>query len=335
MRVPLLISLMVACAASAASAQQGVLSLRQNTGNSELIFTIGPVDLPTGDHHSHGEQPGTQSIAIPIDGYLHGFAAEMYDAAGRRLPDVLLHHVNIIAPQRRELFSQIMQRVGAAGAETGPFKLPPLLGYPVQRGDSLIFTVMFHNPTDTPYENAQLRVRMKYSTSGSILPRVAIQPFHLDVMPPAGYHVFTLPPGKSARSWEGRPAVPGRILGLGGHMHKYGVALRFEDVTAGKVIWEAQPIVDPDGNVRGMPRKLYLWRLGLQVKPQHVYRLTAEYDNPTGEPIEAGGMGTLGGFFVVDDRAVWPAVDREHPDYLADLEVMYPERSSGNAGHRH
>jgi hypothetical protein len=331
----LLCALVLAAAASPAFAQRDMLRLKHDAANSELIFTIGPVDLPTGEHHAHGEQPGTQAVTLPFSGYLQSYTAEMYDDAGRRLPDALLHHVNIMAPERRELFSQIMQRVGAAGAETGPMHLPRLLGYPVQRGDSLLFTVMFHNPTATPYQNAELRIRMKYSTAGSLLPKVAIQPFYLDVMPPAGYHVYTLPPGKSSKSWEGSPAVPGRILGLGGHMHKYGVLLRFEDVTKGRVIWEAQPIVDADGNVTAMPRKLYLWKLGQQIKPTHVYRLTAVYDNPTGAPIEGGGMGALGGFFVADERAVWPAVDREHPDYLADLEVMFPERRGSAAPQQH
>ena len=335
MRIRALLLVFAMMGAATAHGQQATLSLRQDVRNSELVFTIGPVDLPTGEHHAHGEQPPTQAIALPIDGYLRSYSAEMYDAAGRRLPDALLHHVNIMAPERRELFSPIMQRVGAAGAETGPMHLPRILGYPVTRGDSLIFTVMFHNPTDTPYENAQLRVRMKYSNAGSLLPWVAIQPFYVDVMPPAGYHVYTLPPGRSSKSWEGRPALPGRILGLGGHMHKYGVALRFEDVTAGKVIWEGKPITDEDGNVTAMPRKLLLWRLGLPIKPTHVYRLTAIYDNPTGAPIEGGGMGALGGFFVADERFTWPTVDRDHPDYLADLDVMYPERKGSNGTHRH
>jgi hypothetical protein len=317
------------------AAQEPVLRLKHDASSSELVFTIGPLDLPTGEHHAHAAQPRTQAVAIPIHAYLHGFTTEIVDAEGHRLPDVLLHHVNIMAPQRRELFSQIMQRVGAAGAETGAVMLPRVLGYRVHAGDSLVVTAMFHNPTSTPYSGAELRIRMKYSKEDSMLPRLAIEPFYVDVMPPAGVHAFELPAGKSSRSWEGRPAVGGRILGLGGHMHKYGTALRFEDVTAGKIVWEAKPEIDEQGNVRAVPRKFFFWRLGVKMDPAHTYRLTVEYDNPTGQAIENGAMGTLGGIFIPDGKAPWPSLDREHPEYVADLKVMYPDHASGSGAHHH
>lgn len=333
---PRLLGLLALAAVSSntASAQEPTLRLKHDAARSELVFTIGPLQLPTGEHHAHGAQPRTQAVVIPVEGYLHGFTTEMVDAAGNALPSVLLHHVNIMAPERRELFSNIMQRVGAAGAETGPINLPRVIGYPVARGDSLVFTAMFHNPTGTEYHNAELRVRMRYSSASSVLPKLAIQPFYVDVMPPAGTHAFTLPPGKSSKSWEGRPAIPGRILGLGGHMHKYGTSLRFENVTTGKILWDTRPHLDEDGNVQGIPRKFFFWRLGVKMDPAHTYRLTVEYDNPTGTAIQNGAMGTLGGIFVPDERASWPAIDREHPEYIADLNVMYPE-SGGGAGHHH
>ncbi|MGQ0815764.1 MAG: hypothetical protein ACT4O1_15110 [Gemmatimonadota bacterium] len=326
-RTTLAVLAMLNAAVISAHAQSAVLRVTHDARNSELLFSVGPIDLPAAGehagHHDHIEQPKAQSVTLPVDAYLHGFTTEIVDGEGRKLPDVLLHHMNIIAPQRRELFSQIMQRVGAAGAETGSVALPRLLGYPVATGDSLIFTVMFHNPTDTSYSQAELRVRMKYSSTGSVLPKLAIQPFYVDVMPPAGIHAYSLPPGRSSRSWEGSPAIPGRIIALGGHMHKYGVALRFENVTTGKILWEAKPAVDDSGSVIGMPRKSFLWRLGVQMNPAHTYRLTAEYDNPTGETIENGAMGTLGGIFVPDERALWPSIDRSHPEYIADVHVTY------------
>ncbi|HEX6558467.1 MAG TPA: hypothetical protein VF021_03375, partial [Longimicrobiales bacterium] len=150
-------------------------------------------------------------------------------------------------------------------------------------------------------------------------------------MPPAGVHAYALPAGKSSKSWQGSPAIPGRILGLGGHLHKYGTALRFEDVTTGKVLWEAKPVVDSAGEIVGMPRKFF-W-LGIELNPSHTYRVTAEYDNPTGNEIEDGAMGTLGGLFVPDERARWPQIDRAHPEYLADVKVTYNPVNTGMMMH--
>ena len=322
----------------AAPAQDLAFKVEIDTKASQLVFDLGPIDLPAAMPDMPEmvmQQPPAQAAMLPVDGYLHGFTVELVDETGRVLPSVLLHHVNIIAPQRRELFSPIMQRVGAAGAETGPLHLPRLIGYPVSRGDSLIFTVMFHNPTEASYVGVRMRLRMRYSGRGSLMPTIAIQPFYIDVMPPAGYHAYTLPPGKSAKSWQGSPAVPGRVLGLGGHMHKYGTLLRFEDGTAGKVLWEAEPVVDSAGEVIAMPRKFFWWRLGIQVLPSHTYRLTAEYDNPTGEAIEEGAMGTLGGVFVPDERASWPGVDRSNPEYVADVKVTYARNSGEVLQHHH
>lgn len=321
-------------AATSAHAQEHSLRVLNDHQTSELIVAVGPVVLPAGGH-AMIRQPNTQAIAVPITGYIRSITVELVDGKGEVLPNRLLHHVNIIAPERRELFSPIMQRVGAAGAETGSISLPKALGYPVTRGDSLVFTVMFDNPTGEIYEHVELRVRMKYTGAAALKPTVAIQPFYLDVMPPAGYHVYTLPPGKSSKSWEGSPAVPGRILGLGGHMHKYGTALRLEDVTKGKILWEATPVVDSIGDVVSMPRTFFLARMGLPLDPSHVYRLTAEYDNPTGKPIEGGAMGALGGVFATDERASWPQVDRTNPDYIADVKVTYARNSGAGTHHHH
>jgi hypothetical protein len=320
-----------------ATAQDATLSIRNDAKLSELVVELGPLDIPAPPGTIL--QPRIQGSEIPVSGYLKAISVELTDHDGEALPSSLLHHINIIAPQRRELFSPIMQRVGAAGAETGPITLPGFLGYPLQRGDSLVFSVMLHNPTNQSYEHVHMRVRMKYAAGGLLSPLFAIQPFYMDVMPPAGYHVFPLAPGKSSRSWEGSPAVPGRVLALGGHVHRYGTLLTFEDVTKGKVLWQAKPHVDSTGNVTGVPRKFYVSRLGLQLYPSHVYRLTVHYDNPTGETIDAGAMGTLGGVFVPDDRATWPAVDRLHPLYLTDVQVTYArnsgDRSTPHQGHHH
>jgi hypothetical protein len=313
-------------------AQEPLLSLRHDEEAQELIFEIGPLHLEANSGHDGVTQPKAQVLALPISGYLHGFTTEMVDADGNVIPSVMLHHVNIIAPQRRELFSQIMQRVGAAGSETGPVTIPRFLGYPVNAGDSLLFTAMFHNPTATSHHDARLRIRMRYSGEKVWHPRWSVQPFYLDVMPPAGGHAYDLPPGKSTRSWQGQPAVNGRILALGGHLHKYGLSLRLEDVTEGKVLFESEPELDENGNVIGMPKKTLIWRLGIPLRADRVYRLTATYDNPTGETLTGGGMGALGGVIVPDNEALWPVVDRLHPEYQYDVKVTYQGSHGGHGG---
>jgi len=305
-------------------AQEDVaLRVRVDSGAHEMLLELGPFDLPAhSGHHGLNASPPPRSAVMPFDAWLHGYTIELVDSTGRRLPGSLIHHVNIIAPQRRELFSNIMLRIGAAGTETAPLRLPRLLGYRASSGDTVLVSSMLHNESMTDYRGVTLRVRVPYTRSAWVEP-FTIYPFYLDVMPPAGTHSYDLPPGRSERYWEGKPAIAGRMLGVSGHLHKYGVELRLEDRTANRVIWSGKPSVDSVGNVAAMPLKKFLWTLGEPLDPSHVYRLTAIYDNPTGRTIPDGGMGALGGVMVPRGLARWPLVTRGDPEYLLDLRVTY------------
>jgi hypothetical protein len=309
------------------------LHITNDRERRELLLQLGPVDLPAHMSHHGATEPPAQAVALPIDGWLHGFDVDLVDGRGRAVPQRVLHHVNLIAPEKRELFSQIMLRIGALGPETTPVKLPRLLGLRVHPGDSLLVTAMLHNPDAREYQGVRLRIHLPYTPSDAWPSPISIYPLYMDVMPPAGVHAYDLPPGRSQKSWEGRPAVGGRLLGVGGHLHQYGIELRFEDVTTGDIIWRAKPRVDSAGNVVAMPTKQFFWRLGIRLHPDHIYRLTAMYNNPTGRAIPDGAMGALGGVFLPDRSETWPAGDLRNPEYRLDLKVTY--ESMGREEHEH
>ncbi|MGI9180667.1 MAG: hypothetical protein ACR2H9_09230, partial [Longimicrobiaceae bacterium] len=79
--------------------------------------------------------------------------------------------------------------------------------------------------------------------------------------------------------------------------------------------------VDAEGNVVAMPVRNLVWRLGVPLRTEHDYRLTAIYDNPTGHTIPGGGMGALGGIFVPTRRASLPPADRSDPLYTLDRRI--------------
>src|SRR2546430_6168445 len=158
-----------------------------------------------------------------------------------------------------------------------------------------------------------------YVPGGRPWPLYRTYPWAIDVQyplgrPPTGSKAFDLPPGRTERFWEGSPAIPGTILGLGGHMHDYGVSLELKDMTTGTVLWRGAPVTDAAGRVLAFPlTRFYNWRrLGVRVVSAHRYRLTAVYENRTGRYIRDGGMGAVAGLFVPDRGAEWPAGgDRE------------------------
>jgi hypothetical protein len=312
----------------------GVVAMVGPTPSSEYVINIGPVSMPANGGHGDIEQPSPLALELPVDGWLRGLSFELVDEKGRQLPRQMLHHLNLMVPDQRELFSQIMQRIGAAGPETKPYVLPWFLGYRVRPGDSLLVTAMLHNPTAQEHQGVQLRVRLQMSPPVRWLRPLAIRPVYLDVMPPAGVHAYNLPPGRSVKSWEGQPAVASRLLAAGGHLHKYGTSLRLEDVTTGKVLWEMRPKLDDGGEVVGMPTRYFL-PFGVALSPDHRYRLSAEYDNPTGKVLPGGGMGALGGIVLPPSASEWPGVTRSDSVYQHDVWVTTGPGSSHHGGESH
>lgn len=295
-------------------------------------FVIGPLNLPS--DMGHLRLP-IQMAEIPVDGWLHGFEVRMEDGEGNALPMDLLHHVNFIDPDKRDVFAPIARRVIAAGRETSQKKLPDVFGYPIQAGDRMIISSMFANPGGRDIPEAYLRVTISYSLEedGFMQPR-DVYPFYLDVMGPVGAKDFPVPPGKTVHSYETSPAIEGRILGIGGHLHDYAKALRLEDVTEGKVIWEAETEYSEEGRLKGVSESRLWMSGGIKVSPDHVYRIYVEYENPMEHPAPDGGMGEIGGVLWASKDVVWPEFRRDDPIYVADFinTIEAPEKAGGH-GH--
>ncbi len=294
------------------------VSVEDNGSEDYFEVVVGPVALPEGG--AHVRLP-IQMIDIPVDGWLHGFEIVMTDGEGNELPSRLLHHINFIDPNHRELFASIPRRIMAAGQETSSESMPWFLGYPVDADQPIIVSAMFGNEFAADYPEVYARVRFDYSQEGEGLfdPWFDVYPFYMDVMGPVGLKDFPLPPGKSKQSWEGAPAVDGRMLAVGGHVHDYADEIRLEDVTTGKVVWRAEPIVSESGQTVGLPVSKMWWKLGVKLQADHTYRIVVEYTNPTGETIAGGGMGAIGGVAWVSRKTEWPALDKTNAEYVADL----------------
>ena len=83
-----------------------------------------------------------------------------------------------------------------------------------------------------------------------------------------------------------------------------------------------------------MPLKYFLPR-GVVLDPDHLYRLTAEYDNPTGRVLVGGGMGALGGIVLPASGSEWPGVVRSDSVYQHDVFVTTGLGSSHHGASHH
>lgn len=315
--------------------------LRSGASPHEFVVEVGPVDIPASGSDVAAEQPVPKKMVMPVSGWIHGFAIELVDAQQNPVPQALMHHVRLVSPNKRDLFTPIMLRVVGAGSDTEPVNVPRLLGYPMHRGDSILMTAMVHNTGTHSYKGVRVRVHVRYSDPDVWPSPLTIYPFYMHAVPPGGDSQFDVPPGRSEKSWESKPAIDGRILGIGGHLHRYGVGLRFEDVTTKKIIWQATATADNSGNIINTPRTLFLWRAGVPIYANRTYRVVAVYNNPTGDTIRSA-MATVGGMF--KPNSPWPGVDHNDSVYTRDAaeeyglikaRPMHDMGSMGGSAHQH
>jgi len=284
----------------------------------ELILELPPMDLPAG---SVVEPPASLG-EFPVNGSLYGFRAEVLDAHGRRLPIELLHHMNVMNPNERELFLPISRRLLAAGKETGEVRFPWLLfGAPVRAGEQVLANAMVHNPSTESYHGVRVRLILNYVPERRPWPLFSVLPWQLDVGFPVGDKSFDLPAGRSERSYEGSPAVPGKMVMVGAHLHEYGRAIELWDATTNELLWRGEPSTADPGEASTIPIATFwgLKGIGLPITPEHRYRVRVIYENSTGHSIPSGGMGVIAGIFMPDRKAVWPATNPSDSLYQQDL----------------
>jgi hypothetical protein len=298
-------------------------SLTDDPKRRELVLELPAVDLPAGAGHDV-PQPPPSMAEFPVNAAIYAFHAELRDAQGRLLPHELLHHMNVMDPSERELFLPIGRRILASGSETGEIRFPWLLfGARVHAGERILANAMLHNPMPVAYHGVRVRVVLSYVPDGRPWPLFSVYPWQLDVAFPVGDKTFDLPPGRSERSYEGSPAVDGKIVVIGGHVHEYGRTIEFWDATTGKLLWHGEPARAGVGRSSAVPLgKFYsLTGIGMPVLASHRYRVRVVYENPTAHTITAGGMGVVGGLFIPGRGAVWPAA--ESTDSLFQQDVRH------------
>ena len=306
-----------------------------NESAREIIIELPAMEIPAGGML----RTPVHRATIPFDVSIYGFRVEVLDENGAVVPEDRLHHFNLTDPDRRELFLPLPLHIMAASKETGSPTVPRLLiGMPVPAGSRYMAAAMISNPSGAAVR-LRPRLILSFMRPGKIFPLIKAYPWVMDVKFPnggeGGRKDFELPVGKSEYSWESQPALPGTILGLGGHVHDLATAIEFKDITADKVIWYQEPQRDDKGTVSYLPpAKLYRWyRLGVHIEPSHVYRVTVYYNNTTGTPIPWGGMGAVAGLFRPDSGYQWPGVDVIDPVYLTDMHNLLANMVGLEMGH--
>lgn len=311
------------------------LTVALDSARHEVVLVAGPFHLARpadpaspAHEHGHGHHGGHHRAVVlpftwPTDQWCRGFAIELYDGAGRPVSRTLIHHLNVVNLERRQLVHPAFERLLAAGRETEDVRLPAGVAVPLARGDRMALLLAWPAEAPDAPDEVHLRLRLPWVSPRRVPAPVAVIPLLIDIgFEPDGSDAYDVPPGRSERTLDFTLPVSGRLLGLGGHLHDHGRWIRLEDVDAGRVIAELRPRVE-QGHVVGMPRKLYGARGdGVRLHAGRHYRATAVYES--GEPavVPDGAMAVLGGIFAPDDFRTLPSARAEDADLARDAAAL-------------
>lgn len=306
-----------------------------DTDRREVMVVAGPFHVRQTTMHGaggveHGEHGGHDSsmktplipMVWPVDGGLRGFKLGVFSGDGTPLPRTLIHHLNALNFDRRELVYPVPARLIAIGAETPDIKVPNSHQVVLERGDSIGWYVAWHNDTGKDIEDVYVELVLPYGEleEGRAPPITSI---YLDADLKIGDQTtFDVPPGRSEKSYEFEIPTGGKLLAAAGHVHDYGVEVRLEDVETGKVLFRLKSDRDAEGKVSSVEQKIFrrffnLFDASIALETNHMYRIVGVYDNPTGKT--QTGMAQIGALFRPDDPDAWPTNDRSDPVYQLDV----------------
>ncbi|MES1259794.1 MAG: hypothetical protein ABUL71_04300 [Gemmatimonadota bacterium] len=304
-----------------------------DSGAHRVIITSGPWILPPvmmdermmmsgADEQGSGDEQLVVKFPWPLTGFVRGFRLTLTGPDGVVLPQHTMHHMEVVNVDRRQLLYPLAERIVGIGGETDPITLPISVGMPLDPGQQIALYVMWNNTTGRDMAGVNIRFELLYSPANLTPQPLAVLPFRADVntKPGGGKAVYLAPPGRSEKSYEFMMPVSGHLLGVGGHMHDYGVELRLEDARTGKVLARSRAITSATGEVTGMGRQLLaVVGRGSYLKAGASYRVVSVYDNPTSDSVVA--MGIMAGLFAPTRMSEWPKLDRSDLQYRRDVGI--------------
>ncbi|MBZ5703466.1 MAG: hypothetical protein LAN84_16655 [Acidobacteriia bacterium] len=277
--------------------QKGV-KLEEKIDQTAHVITLreGPMNLPAHTGHHQAAQPPDQTWTVPFDGWLLGYTPRLVDAAGAALPGTLLHHTAFWNVNRSDfLCKNKEEHIYGAGSELNVWPAVPGYGYRVQKGDQIRIETMVYNPTAKDYPGVWLEVAIQFLPLPAAGEKAAavrnVYPAWIDVQE-CGDSGYTLLEGQSTKTGVITLRYSGALLGVGGHLHDFGRQLLLRDAVTGKEIAKLDAKLDEQGHLLSTPIVTFYQTGGYPLKSGDKLEVTATYDNPMGQEIPDGAMGS-------------------------------------------
>lgn len=229
------------------------------------------------------------TFAEPV--WIVGYKTGILDSQGRAPSENHLCHT-FLGDQRVMQTGDQEVRGLYSDHYTPETKLPDGFAVRVRANEPLHWMPMFNNRAESP-----ARVRMKVELSVIREKDLTCKPVALfatlrSVETP---HLYFVPPGGDKRESLFQLPFDGRIHFMGTHIHPHGLFVELFNVTRGERVWRGDRKKDSAGNMTGMDS--FSSAQGYRVKAGETFRLTAGYENPTANPIDA-----MAGLYILYSR---------------------------------
>ncbi len=290
-------------------ARDAKFTVSDDAAARRLTVRLGPLKLPANSDHSSMAQPPEFFLEVPFDGWITAHHPRLVDAVGSAIPGRMLHHVAFWNTGRSDfLCPNKQEHIFGAGGEMNDWPALPGIGYAVTKGERIRINTMFHNPTDINFQEAYLVVEMEYQPRGEGGELKSVYPAWFDVKE-CGSSSYDLPSGTSSKTGRFRLGYSGILLGVGGHLHDYGQAVRLQDVGRNRNVADLKAGLNAEGHIRSMPIANFAASGGYRMNVGDTFDVTASYQNPGAEQPQ-GAMGIAVGYFLPDDDSEMAALRR-------------------------
>lgn len=307
-----------------------------DSANRAVRIISGPHHIPAGDPamrqrsdggmHAHGPLEPFRTFSWPVDGWLRSVSLRITDADGRALPRQLIHHINVVNLDRRQLLYPAAERLIAMGQETEDIRLPTSVGIPVTSGTAMGLVLMWHNMTEASWDGVTVELEIEWLPPNFYPRPLDVLPVYMDVTDPIAKPVdFDLPAGRQIFAADFTMPISGRIIGVGGHLHDHGTGLRLSEVRGGdeREVVSLGTELDPDGRILGVERKFPGIRgRGIKLHQGRTYRMRGSYDNTTGTTLVKGAMVHMILLFAPERLEDWPTADPTDERFALDVRTL-------------
>ncbi len=254
---------------------------------SEVEFSTGFVLLESGVLAYHLPQAMRDfQFAEPV--WVIGYQTSIVDAQGKAPRENYLCHT-FFADQRVDQHQEHELHGIYSDAFTPEVRLPEGYGLPIGPEQRLHWMPMFNNRGEDSVRVAMKVVLTVIRAKDLAKPLVPLYGSLRSIQVP---HLFFVSPGKDERQVSFDAPFNGRIHFLGTHLHPYGVSIELYNVSRKEQVWKGVRKGGPES-----PMTVYTSAEGYAVRAGERYRITAVYENPTSDKIDA-----MAGLFLLYSR---------------------------------